>query len=55
MAGLVIASPIGPVTIGQDHHATMNMFIARTKGDNLVAVRALGQIAPQPGCRLAHR
>lgn len=55
MAGLVIPSPTGPVTIGQDHHATMNMFIAKTKGNDLVTVRALGEIAPQPGCKLADR
>jgi urea transport system substrate-binding protein len=55
MAGLVIPSPTGPVTIDQNHHATMNMFIARTKGADLVAVRALGEIAPQPGCRVADR
>jgi len=55
MAGLVVPSPTGPVTIGQDHHATMNMFIAKTKGSDLVTVRALGEIAPQPGCKLADR
>ena len=55
MAGLVFASPTGPVTIDQNHYATMNMFIARTQGNELVTVRALGQIAPQPGCKLADR
>ncbi|WP_298364053.1 substrate-binding protein [uncultured Bradyrhizobium sp.] len=55
MAGLVIASPTGPVTLGQDHHAAMNMFIARTQGTELVQVRPLGEIAPQPGCSLAGR
>jgi urea transport system substrate-binding protein len=55
MAGLVFASPTGPVTIDQNHYATMNMFIARTQGSELVTVRALGQIAPQPGCKLADR
>lgn len=52
MAGLVFASPTGPVTIDQNHYATMNMFIARTQGSELVTVRALGQIAPQAGCEL---
>ncbi|MBR1224393.1 substrate-binding protein [Bradyrhizobium sp. AUGA SZCCT0176] len=55
LAGLVFASPTGPVTIDQNHYATMNMFIAKTQGSELVTVRALGQIAPQPGCKLADR
>lgn len=55
LSGLVFASPTGPVTIDRDHHATMNMFIAKTQGNDLVAVRALGEIAPQPGCKLADR
>jgi hypothetical protein len=29
----------------------MSMFPAKTKGRDLVTVRALGQIAPDPGCR----
>jgi branched-chain amino acid transport system substrate-binding protein/urea transport system substrate-binding protein len=55
MAGLVFASPTGPVTIDQNHYATMSMFIAKTQGQDLVTVRALGEIAPQPGCKLADR
>jgi urea transport system substrate-binding protein len=55
LAGLVIPSPTGPVTIDSNHHATMNMFVAKTKGTDLVTVRALGAIAPQPGCKLADR
>ena len=55
MAGLVISSPTGPVTIDRDHHATMNMFIVRTKGNDLVTARALGEIVPQPGCKVADR
>ena len=55
MAGLVIPSPTGPVTLGPDHHAAMSMFIAKTQGTDLVQVRALGAIAPQPGCKLADR
>jgi len=31
----------------------MSMFIAKTAGRELVAVRALRAIAPQPGCKLA--
>jgi branched-chain amino acid transport system substrate-binding protein/urea transport system substrate-binding protein len=49
--GLVIQSPTGAVTIGRNHHVTMNMFLARTEGAGLVTVRALGEIAPEPGCK----
>ena len=55
LAGLVFPSPTGPVTIDRNHYATMNMFIAKTQGRDLVTVRALGAIAPQPGCQLAGR
>lgn len=55
LAGLIFPSPTGPVTIDQNHYATMNMFIAKTQGLELVAVRALGEIKPQPGCKLADR
>jgi branched-chain amino acid transport system substrate-binding protein/urea transport system substrate-binding protein len=55
LAGLVFASPTGPVTIDRNHYATMNMFIAKTQGNDLVTVRALGEIAPQPGCKLVDR
>jgi urea transport system substrate-binding protein len=51
LEGLVIKSPTGPLTMGKNHHATMNMFLAKTKGRDLVTVRALGKIAPDPGCR----
>ena len=50
LAGLTIKSPTGPLTIGKNRHATMNLFLARTKGRDLVTVRALGAIAPNPGC-----
>jgi urea transport system substrate-binding protein len=36
-------------------YATMRMFIARTQDNDLITVRALGEIAPQPGCKLADR
>jgi urea transport system substrate-binding protein len=29
----------------------MNMFLAKTQGDDLVIVRTLGPIAPKPGCK----
>lgn len=50
LEGLTIKSPTGPVTIGKNHHATMSLFLAKTRGRDLVTVRALGEIAPQPGC-----
>jgi urea transport system substrate-binding protein len=51
LEGLTIQSATGPVTIGKDHHATMNLFLAKTQGRDLVTVRALGEIAPEPGCK----
>jgi len=47
------AAVLGPnaVTIGKNHHVTMNMFMARTQGASLVQVQALGEIAPDPGCK----
>jgi urea transport system substrate-binding protein len=51
LEGLTIRSPTGPLTMGKNHHATMNLFLARTKGRDLVTVRALGAITPDPGCK----
>lgn len=51
MEGLKFQSPAGPITIGKNHHTTMNMFLAKTKDSELVTVRALGEIAPDPGCK----
>lgn len=50
LTGLTIKSPTGDVTIGTDHHVTMNMFLAKTEGNGLAVVEALGPIAPAPGC-----
>ena len=50
LEGLTFDSPAGPVTMGKDHHVTLNMFLARTQGANLVEVQALGEIAPRSGC-----
>jgi urea transport system substrate-binding protein len=41
----------GGAAIGSNHHAAMTMFLAKTKGRDLVTVRALGEIAPEPGCK----
>jgi urea transport system substrate-binding protein len=51
LEGLAIRSVTGPVTIGRDHHAAMNMYLAKTQGRELVTVRALGEIRPDSGCR----
>jgi len=51
LEGLAIASPTGMMTIGKNHHVTMNLLLAKTQGNSLVTVRALGEIAPEPGCK----
>lgn len=51
LEGLEIGSPTGRMTIGKNHHAAMTLFLAKTKGRDLVTVRALGEIAPEPGCK----
>jgi urea transport system substrate-binding protein len=51
LEGLAIDSPTGKVTVGQDHHVTMEMFLAKTEGSGLAVVKTLGPIAPKPGCR----
>lgn len=51
LEGLKFEAPSGSVTIGKDHHATLNMFLVKSKGEELVEVRALGEIAPQSGCK----
>ncbi len=50
LEGLTIKSPTGPLTIEKNHHAAMTMFLAKTKGRDLVTVRALGEIKPEPRC-----
>jgi urea transport system substrate-binding protein len=50
LTGLTMKTPTGDITIGADHHVSMNMFLAKTEGAGLNVVKALGTIAPQPGC-----
>ena len=50
LEGLTIDSPTGKVTIGKDHHVTLEMFLAKTEGPGLRAVKNLGAIAPKSGC-----
>ncbi len=41
LEGLQIKSPTGRMTIGKNHHAAMTLFLAKTKGRDLVTVCAL--------------
>jgi branched-chain amino acid transport system substrate-binding protein/urea transport system substrate-binding protein len=51
LAGLTIDSPTGPVAIGAaDHHVSLSMFLAHTRGAGLETVESLGQLAPEAGC-----
>jgi len=50
LEGLTIDSPTGKVTVGKDHHVTMEMFLAKTEGTGLAVAQDMGQIAPKPGC-----
>ncbi|PVB60131.1 substrate-binding protein [Labrenzia sp. 011] len=51
LEGLTIETPTGPLTIGAaDHHVTMNMYLAKTEGQELKVVDALGSIAPNALC-----
>jgi branched-chain amino acid transport system substrate-binding protein/urea transport system substrate-binding protein len=53
LEGLTFDSPGGAVTIGKDHHATLEMFLAKTRGMQLLQVEALGAVAPKSGCSAA--
>jgi urea transport system substrate-binding protein len=51
LAGLTIETPTGPLTIGAaDHHVTMNMYLAKTEGQELSVVEPLGSLAPDALC-----
>lgn len=51
LQGLTIDTPTGPLTIGAaDHHVTMNMYLAKTEGQELVVVKDLGSLAPDALC-----
>lgn len=51
LEGLTIETPTGPLTVGKNHHSTMNLFLAKSADLQLVTVRPLGEVAPQPGCK----
>jgi urea transport system substrate-binding protein len=48
---LAFDTPSGTISVGRDHHSTLNMFLAKTQGSSLVQVQALGAIPPQSGCK----
>ena len=51
LQGLTIDTPTGPLAVGaSDHHVTMNMYLAKTEGQDLKVVEALGTLAPEALC-----
>ena len=50
LEGITVDGPTGKVTVGEDHHVTLDMFTAKTEGAGLTVVENLGQVAPAPGC-----
>jgi urea transport system substrate-binding protein len=51
LEGLKFEAPSGGVTIGKDHHATLNMFLVKTQAQQPVEVQKFSEIAPQSGCK----
>ena len=47
LEGLAFDTPTGVVTIGKNHHSTMNMFLAKANQDALVTIKSLGEIEPE--------
>jgi urea transport system substrate-binding protein len=50
LEGISVNGPTGKVTVGKDHHVTLEMFTAKTEGAGITVVENLGQVAPAPGC-----
>ena len=50
LEGISIDGPTGKVTVGKDHHVTLEMFTAKTEGAGITIVETLGPLAPTPGC-----
>lgn len=48
LVGVSIKTPAGHLKIEANHHSTMNVFLAKTKGSDLVVVEELGEIGPEP-------
>ena len=47
LEGLTFDTPTGAVTVEKNHHSTMNMFVAKTDTNALVAIKNLGEIEPE--------
>ena len=47
LEGLAFDTPTGVVTIGKNHHSTMNMFLANADQESLVTIKSLGEIEPE--------
>jgi urea transport system substrate-binding protein len=47
LEGLAFNTPTGVVTIGKNHHSTMNMFLAKADQDALLTIKSLGEIEPE--------
>ena len=47
LEGLAFDTPTGVVTIGKNHHSTMNMFLAKADQESLATIKSLGQIEPE--------
>jgi urea transport system substrate-binding protein len=54
LEGLSLKTPTGTVTIGKNHHSTMNMFVAKTDKGALVTIRDLGEIEPEASSDLSY-
>lgn len=50
LEGISMDGPTGKVTVGKDHHVTLEMFTAKTEGAGITVVENLGQVSPAPGC-----
>lgn len=46
LVGVEISTPAGHLKMEQNHHSTMNVFLAKTKGPDLVIEKELGEIGP---------
>jgi branched-chain amino acid transport system substrate-binding protein/urea transport system substrate-binding protein len=51
LEGLKFEAPSGTVTIGKDHHATLNMFLVKTRNQEPVEVQRFSEVAPHSGCK----
>ncbi len=54
LEGLTLDTPTGALTIGKNHHSTMNMFVAKADNGALVSIKNLGEIEPQTSNDLSY-